>query len=195
MSRKLLITLLIVVLLVVYYLFGTDYLKLRQENKALASQIADVTQILVQFPPRTTDLEQRLTTAQASLDKARNSFPVRLNSTKIINPILKLADNIGVKAIPLVTQPWTKEIYSDYGYSVFRLNVAITGTSAQLVNFLRQLENGEIKTLIMEHLSVDKETETSVAETISEGTTQIIASLDIAVYARSPAIGLEEKDI
>jgi hypothetical protein len=194
-SRKLLITLLIIVLLVVYYLLGTGYLKQRQENKALASEITSVTENLTQIPAPPADLKQKLAAAQADLDAVRNSFPAELNTTVIVNYILKLADDVGVKAIPLVTQPWTTESYGDYNYSVFRINVAITGTSAQLVSFLRQLENGEIETLIMENLSVNKENEISIKESISESVTRINSILDIAVYAQSPAAELEEKDI
>jgi hypothetical protein len=193
--RKLMITLLIIVLLVVYYMLGTGYLKLREENDTLASEITSVTGNLTQIPTPPADLEQRLTTAQADLDAAVNSFPIELNTTVIVNYILELADDIGVKVIPLVTQPWTIESYNDYNYSVFRLNVTVTGTSAQLVSFLRQLENGEVQTLIMVNLSVNKENEASAAESISEGTTQINASLDIAIYAQSPVNWLEGKDI
>ena len=193
-TKKLLIPLLIAVLLVVYYLLGTGYLKLRQDNTALASEITDVTQALAEIPASPADLEQRLATARTSLDATINEFPGKLNTTMIVNNILELADDGGVKAIPLSTQPWAIERYGDYDFYVFRLNLAAMGTSAQLVCFLTQLENGEMPTLIIENLSVNKESEMSVAESISESTTQIEANLDIAVYCQSPTTGLEQKD-
>ncbi|GAH90623.1 unnamed protein product [marine sediment metagenome] len=105
MRSKLLITLLIIVLLVAYYLLGMDYMKQRQENDALTSLITDITQILSEMPELPQDLEQRLTAAQASLTAEQNVFLISMNSTEVVDTILKLADGSDVKAIPLATQP------------------------------------------------------------------------------------------
>ncbi len=191
---KLLIILLIVTLVVVYYLFGTGYLKLRQENEALASEITSVTGNLMQIPSPPADLEQRLAAAQSDWDEARNTFPEKLNTTQIVNTILELAEDVGVKAIPLVTKPWTTESINENDYSVFRFDVVVKGTSEQLASFLRRLEHDEIETLVMENLSVNKENEASVKVSISKAATRINASLSIAVYAQSPAAEPEEKD-
>ncbi len=187
-TRKLLLVLLCAVLLVVYYLMGTDYLKQQQEREVLASQIAEATQALAQIPAPPADLEEQLAAAQTSLEGIRNSFPSKLNSTRIINTILKLADEVGVKAIPLITQPWAIESVSDYDYFVFRLNIAVTGTFAQLVSFLNQLENGELETLIVENFRVSRVTESSGAESTPGDNTQVNASLDIAIHSQSPTI-------
>ena len=184
-TRKLLITLLIVVLLAVYYILGTDYMKQSDEHDVLASQINEATRTLAQMPEPPDDLEPRLAAVRDNLDAARNSFPDRMSSTGIVNTILKLADSTGVKAIPLVTQPWITESIVDYDYSVFRLNLAITGTFAQLEGFLRELENGELQTLIVEDLSVAKVTEHSEEGSVAEGTIPINASLNLAIYTQS----------
>lgn len=181
-TRKLLIILLVAALLVVYYLLGMGYLKQHQENEALASQINKATQTLAQMPKPPDDLESRLAEAQASLETVKNSFPRTMNSTRIINAILKLADNCEVKAIPLTTQPWKKVDISDHSYFVFRLNVAVTGTFAQLVSFLSELENGEPRTLIVEDLSVNRVARPSGEQGAPEGTIFINANLDLAIY-------------
>ena len=185
-TKKLLIILLIAVLLVVYYLLGMGYLKQRNEHEALASQITEATQALTQLPKPPDDLEQRLAAAQASLDTAKNSFPGRMNSNEIVNTTLKTAADCRVKAIPLITQPWTTEGFGDHSYSVFRLNVAVTGTFTQLVSFLNKLENGELRTLIVEDLSVTRVTEHYEAESAPEGTVPINASLDLVIYTQPP---------
>ena len=185
-TKKLSIILLMAVLLVVYYLWGMGYLKQRKAHEALLSQTAEAAQTLVQMP-RPDDLEQRLATARASLDTVKNSFPSRMNSTEIVNAVLKLADSVGVKAIPLVTKPWTTEDLSGHSYAVFRFNVAVTGTLTQLTSFLSQLENGEPKTLIVEDVSVTRVTETSGTEGAPEGTIPVNASLDLAIYCQPPA--------
>jgi len=191
---KLLIILLIVALVVAYYLFGTGYLKLRQENEALASEITSVTGNLMLIPSPPADLEQRLAAAQAALSATKNAFPEKLNTTQIVNTILELADDVGVKAIPLVTQPWTTESINEHDYSVFRFDVVVRGTSEQLAGFLRRLEHDEIETLVIENLSVNKENEASVKVSISKAATRINASLSIAVYAQSPVAEPEEKE-
>jgi Tfp pilus assembly protein PilO len=184
-TKKLLIILLIAVLLVVYYILGMDYRKQRDENEALASQITDTTQTMAQIPEPPDDLEQRLAEAQASLDTVKNSFPGKMSSTKIINTILKLAEECEVKAIPLITQPWKTGELSGHNYSVFRLNIAVTGTFAQMVSFLSKLETEGLQTLIVEDLSVTRVTELPGEEGAPEGTIPINASLDLAIYTQS----------
>ena len=171
-------TLLIIILLGAYYLFGTDSMKQRHEHETLTSQINDTTRILAQMPPLPQDLEQQLTSAQASLIAEQSTFPTKMNSTQIINTILKLADECRVKAIPLVTQPWSMVDIGEHEYQVFRLNLAVAGDFSQFVSFIRKLENGEFKTLIIEDLSVNR-----VSEHPGE-TVLINASVDLAIYTQ-----------
>ena len=182
-------TILVLVLLVVYYIMATDYLKQRREHKTLASQIAETTQMLAQIPPSPADLEQRLNEAQSGLEVTQNSLPDRLNTTRIIDAILKLADGAGVKAIPLVTQPWTVESISDQNYSVFRLSITATGSFTKLVSFINQLETGQPQTLVIESLLVDRVTD----KPEEEGVIPIEAKFEIAIYARPPAVDEKKK--
>jgi hypothetical protein len=184
-TKKLLMALLIIILIVVYYLLGTDYLKQMKQHDSLPSQIAEVDRNLAQIPAPPADLEQQMAAARMELDTARDTLPGELNSTGIINTILRLADDIGVKAVPLVTQPWTTKGSDNNTYSVFRLNVAVTGTFTQLVSFLNQLETGELKTLVMENLSVSRADEQPGGEAIPGNSAQINASLDIAIYSQA----------
>jgi len=184
---KLLIAILIIMLLVVYAYFGVGYINQQKEQKALASQITDVNRTLRQMPEPPHDLEQRLVAAQASLAAEQSAFPLKMNSTEIVDTILRLADDCGVKAIPLITQPWSIESIGEHGYHVLRLDIAVEGSFSQLVSFLSKLENGEFKTLIVEDLSVTRVTEQSEGETVTEGTIPVTASLDLAIYTQSPA--------
>jgi Tfp pilus assembly protein PilO len=178
-TRKLLIILLAAVLLAVYYLLGMGYLRQSREKAALASQLAEATQSLVQMTPSSDDLEARLAAARADLDSAKNSLPARPSSTQMINAILKLAEECQVGAIPLITNPWATENLGDYSYSVFRLNIAVTGTFTNLVSFVNKLENGELRTLIIENISVSR------AEHAPGEATYITASLYLAIYTQS----------
>ncbi len=192
-TRKLPIVILVIVLLVVYYLLGTDYLKQRRGHEALASQIDGATSTMAQMPPPPTDQETRLTAAQADMDAVRNAFPARLNSTRIIDTILKLAEDIGLRAIPLVTQAWKTESVNDISYSVFRLNVAAAGTFTQLSDFLNQLESGELETLVIEYLTVARASESPEEENTPGDAIFVNASLDIAIYAQPPPADQKEE--
>ena len=195
MKSRLPIIILIIILSVVYYLFGTDYMNQRQEQEVLTTQIAEVTQTLGEIPEPPQNLEQRLEAAQASLAVEQSVFPTKVNTTHVIDTILRLADDCEVKAIPLVTQPWSKENIGEHGYYVFRLNVVVEGSFSQLVIFVSRLENGKFDTLIVENISVTRlsqqsedesaEDESAEDESVAEETIPIMASLDIAIYTQS----------
>ena len=181
LKGRLITTLLIVAiiaLLAVYFFLGTDYLRQRQGHKALTAQINEANSTLAQTPKPPQDLEERLDAAEASLDTAQNTFPKDLNSTQIINAILKLADDCQVRAIPLVTQPWSMENIGE-GYHVFHLTVTARGGYSQLIRFVSQLENGELETLVVQNLNVMRIAGPTEGETIP-----FTASLYLAIYTQ-----------
>ena len=199
MKGRLIITLLIVAiiaLLAVYYLLGTDYLKQQRDNEALASQIIVEQDILAQIPQPSTDLEMQLSEVEAELSAARNVFPESLNSTRIIDAILRIADYAGVKAIPLITQPWTTEAIEGKSYSILRLHITVTGTFEEVTDFLSRLENGEMSTLVMDYVTIDR-VETSFGGEVSESDIpQMVDSVfEIAVYSQPPLVILPEIEI
>lgn len=185
MRGRLLITILIIFLLAVYYLFGMDYMKQGKEQEVLTSQITEVTQTLEQIPRPPQDLEQRLAVARASLAAEQRAFPSKINTTQVINTIIELADDCEVKAIPLVTQPWSTEKVGEHGYYVFRLNVAVEGSFSRLVSFVSKLERAGYKTLIIENMSVTRVTEQPEEGTVPEGTIPITASVNLVIYTQS----------
>ena len=181
LKSKLIITILIVAivaLLAVYYFLGMDYLSQRQGHEVLTAQITEATRTLAQTPEPSQDLEQRLAAAEANLAAAQSAFPRDLNSTRVINEILKLADECQVRAIPMVTQPWSMENIGE-GYHVFRLHVTVSGGFSQLSSFVNQLENGDFETLVVERLSVNRVAGSTEGETIP-----VTASLDLAIYTQ-----------
>jgi uncharacterized coiled-coil protein SlyX len=180
LKSKSIITFLIVtlvVLLAVNGILGIRYLRQNQKAEALTAQIAEATRTLDQSPGSLQDLEQKLAAAKASLADAQSALPSDLNSTRVVNSILKLADACQVKAIPLSTRPWTTE-NAGKGYHVFRVNLFISGTFPQLTSFLGQMGNGEFKTYIVENLNVTRAPESS-GETVI-----VTANLILAVYAQ-----------
>ena len=185
MKSKLPIVILIIILSMVYYLFGIDYMNQRKEQKSLTSQLAEVTQTLGEVPEPPQNLEQRLEATQASLAVEQSAFPSRMNTTEVVDTILKLADDCDVKAIPLATEPWAEEKIGEHGYPVFRLNLVVEGSFSQLVDFVKKLGNGGFNTLIVENVRVARVTEASDEESVAEGIIFITANLDLAIYAQS----------
>ena len=180
-TRRLLIMILIAALLVVYYLIGTGYLNQRNQKEVLAGQIAEANAVLALIPLPAADLDEQLADAQDYLWEVKDAFTIDTNDTRIVNRILRLAEETGVKAIPLSTQPWTLEKVLNQEYFVFRIDVAVTGNYTQMVSFLYRLENSEPKTLILEYLTVEKVSGCFLLENTVEG--PINANIRIAIYA------------
>ena len=193
-TRKLLVAVLVIALLAVYYVIGTDYLQQRRDNESLASRIIESTQALALIPVPPADLETRLADARTGLEEVKNVFPEQLNSTRIIDYILKLADEVGVKAIPLLTQPWAVQPVEGKDYSILRLQVAVAGTYNEMFSFLNGLESGDYETLVMERVTVN-----GITTAFREGGTygdsiRIDAQFEIAVYSQPPIIETAPED-
>jgi Tfp pilus assembly protein PilO len=188
-SRNLLIILLVVVLLVVAYLVVSDFLNQRNQKQTLEVQIAQATGTLALIPLPPADLEARLAAANESLDAVKDSFAIDVNDTRIVNRILEQAVTSGVKAIPLSTQAWTLESVANQNFSVFRIEIQVTGTYANLVGFLSQLEKGEPKTLVIEYLQVETTSGAFMLDTAARNAQPITATIKIAVYAEPISTG------
>ena len=181
---KLLVAVLVFILLIVYAYLGIGYIKQLKERDALSTQITWVGEMLREIPEPATDLSQQLAAAEASLAVEQNEFAREINITEVVNAILELANDCQVKAIPLVTNPWTTQKVNQHDYHVFRLNVAVEGSFSQLVSFIGKLEDGEFKTLIIKELRVSKLSNQSEEGHIPEDTIPVIAKLDLAIYTQ-----------
>ena len=184
-KTKLVITPMIIIMLVVGIYLGMSYLREQKEHTALKLQITDITQALEQIPAPPQDLEQRLATAQAELSTEQNNFPDKINSTDLINAILKLAETSKIKAIPLKTQPWSTETVKEHDYHVFRINIVAVGRFSQLMTFASQLEKGGFRTLILENISVTRLSTESPEGTAPDGDAHVAADLALAIYTQS----------
>lgn len=178
--RGVLIGVLIVALLVVYYIIGMDYLKQGNEKEKLTAQIAADTTTLSLIPLPPADLEQQLADAEDSLWAVKDTLKIDTNITRIVNSILRLGDETGVKVIPLSTQSWIVEHVSNQDYSILRINLAISGNFTSMADFLNRLENGEPETLVLEYLRVEKEPGSFLSESPGEG--PISADIRLAIY-------------
>ena len=115
---------------------------------------------------------------KAGLAAAQGALPLEVNSTRVIDAILRLAENSRVKAIPLTTKPWAKDTVVT-GYYAFRLSMSASGEFPQVSSFIGQLESGEFASVVVESLAVSR------VFTTSEGAAPVVAGLTLAIYARS----------
>jgi hypothetical protein len=175
-SISLILAVITVALLAVYGFLGVDYLKQRQERQALSARITSAAGTLARVPQLPQDLEQKLMAAESALVAAQSDIPKELNSTQVVNSILKLARDCQVRAIPLETKAWAKE-NTKQGYYVLRLNMAISGDFSQISNFITRLEKGQFPSLVIEKLSV-----TRAADTTG---TSMTANAGLAIYTQS----------
>ena len=165
----------IIALLVVYYFLGTDYREQCQAYDTLAARVNKATLTLTQNPHPPQDLEQRLASAEATLAAVHSTFPSDLNSTRVINDILILADEYHVKAIPLVTKPWSLENIGK-GYHVFRMEMVVSGSFTQVSDFVSQLESSSFAAITVENLGVTR--------LPAGGNIPVVCNLDLAIYTQ-----------
>jgi hypothetical protein len=181
--NKLAIILISIILLVVYGLLGMDYLKQNSEHEKLLSEIEEIEQSQEALPEPSTYYAEQLAIVQATLAAEGETIPSEINSSDVIDTILSLADDIGVKAIPLITQPWMDVHIGQNAYNVLRINVDIQGAFSLVKNYVSRLESGVFQTLIIENLIVN--VDYGDGEVAYDGdATPVVASLDLAVFTQ-----------
>lgn len=179
--NKLAIALIIVILLIVYGLLAVDYMKQGSEQKRLLSEIEEVNQSQEVLSGPSVAFAELLAVVQADLAAEYEVIPREISSSNVIDTILSLAQEIGVKAIPLVAQPWTEQYIGENTYRILRINVEIEGLFSQVREYVNRLESGEFNTLIVERLVIDVEDE----EAYAGGATLVEANLDLAIFTQS----------
>jgi Tfp pilus assembly protein PilO len=182
-TRILFIIILVAALLTVYGFIGSDYLNQRNQRDVYDSQIADAAATLMLIPQPPADLEERLAAAQDALKEAKNAFVFDFTNAEIINKILGSANQTGVTATPLQTEPWVQESIAGQTYSVLRVYFQVIGEYTSLLMFLHELEYGELKTLVIESLTVETMSGISLLESSERYALPLSVSVKIAVYA------------
>ncbi len=185
MRPRIIVIAAVVVLVIAAVVFSLDYKNQREEQALLTGQTADANRLLSLLPRPPQDLEQRLAEAEKSLATEMEAFPSGIDSTKLINYILELADGLGIKAIPLLTQPLAVEKVGKREYYVFRLNIAVEGSFARLTDFVTELESGVYKTLILEELTVSIDSAQAIqGQIVATESFPVTADINLAFYAQ-----------
>ena len=178
--NKIAIALILVILVVVYGLLAMGYMKQGPEQERLLSEIEEVDQSREALPEPSTTFSELLAVVQANLNAEYEAIPGEISSSDVIDTVFSLAQEIGVRAIPLITQPWTEQYVGESSYRIFRINVEINGLFSQIKEYVSRLESGEFNTLIVERLIVDIEDE----EIYAGEMTPVEANLDLAIFTQ-----------
>lgn len=176
---KWLVTILVLALLAVYIWIGAGYFGQKKSLAEHHTELSGLNAALAMMPEISTDLDEKLEAAQAELTETEKLFATEANETEIVDTILQLAEEAGVKGVPLSTQPWVNERISNHDFNVFYLTLEVTGDFQHLQNYLELLENSELTTMAVTYV---KATRVS-ADTDADMT----ANLDIAVYVLAAA--------
>jgi len=176
---KWLAALLILIMLAAYTYWGLGYLTQNRLTTAKLSELSGLRAVLSMIPDIPSDLNERLAAARAELTAAESVFTGETDGTIIIDTILRLAEEAGVKGVPLFSHPWADEFMSNTDFSVFHLSVEVTGNFQQIRNYLELLKNSGLNTMAVKYLKVVRAS--------ADPDAVMTADLDIAVYALAPA--------
>jgi hypothetical protein len=132
------------------------------------------------------DMEARLTAAQADLAAAQSALPERFNRNNIIDYIIKLSRQCQVEVLPISSQGWGVET-AGQSYPVLKLNAIITGTFAQANDFIYKLQHGAYRALVIPDISVARQSAPEPSGVFSAEQTKVTVRLTISIYARPDA--------
>lgn len=116
--------------------------QMSDQNQVLQSQIRDNT------------------AKQAGLEKAvsaaSDSFPAKMNSSKILRDILMLCESKSVTALTLNTSDWASIQIEKRTYSVCKIKLQLSGNQANLNNCIQELQSQVYPALVIENLVLTK---------------------------------------
>jgi hypothetical protein len=146
----------------------------------LNGQISQVEQQVSKVPAVSPDTNNELAAAQDALNAAKTTLPNDINRNDIIDYIIAIAAQCGVKAIPLAVEE-TIPGKSIRTYNELNIVVTITGTLGNAEDFMKLVQGGEFPTLVITSSSITK---TELNDFIrSESDTMVTMRLGIVAYS------------
>jgi hypothetical protein len=166
-----------------------SYLKEQRAQGTLVSQIDTGNQTLALLPTPPTGLKVQLEEVKLANQVAVQSVSEGdIDSTKVINDILKSADQYNLTANPVTTDQWAKKSIGDSTYQILPIVLTITGKLSDLILFIGYLENRELfPYLAIEDLTVTNESSTAPAEAAPGTASNISVKLTISIITRLKA--------
>lgn len=186
-SRTVILVLCFAVVITGFFLVGNNYLDARQVKKDTYSDITTALQELAALPPHDETTIERREEAERRLADAYAMLPETLNTSAVIDILLKTADHENVDAIPLRSMPWQTLIIDDVSIAGFELLIEVTGTYNDLQQFLIAVGD-KLPSLVYTSLSVD-----TITDDDGAATGQVFAQVAMTCYARGETSGSDKE--
>jgi hypothetical protein len=141
-QTRILIMGLSLVMVIAFVYLMTDYARQHQRQAALMEQIGITAQALSVLPTPAANLEQQLADITASNAKASAAIgDVSLNTTKIIDSLLSLAESCQLQVTPLSSSAWGKHTLENTVYKTLPIELQIQGSISGLIDYIDALDN------------------------------------------------------
>ena len=154
-----------VVALIVNVVLGVMYFQQRGERESLTSELAEIKQSFSEYD-MADDLEKQVGDAEARLEEAQQAATEaklmaeqaysaeNLSNGGILDGVLRLAQESQVNVVNISTQPKGNEVREGHIYSTLSIDLSVTGSLTHLAVFAHKLENGEIKAVTIDDISI-----------------------------------------
>jgi hypothetical protein len=183
-SKLLFIILSLCLALVLVYLVMSYFNQQRTQNR-LSEQISTTTQTLAMIAEPARDLKQRLDQAKVENQAAQQSVSVsNMDTTGVLNLLLKTADERNLTVDPLSTEQWEKNSIGAGTYRMLPIELIINGKQADFILFIADLENRQI----FPSLAIQDMTVTNSSPSGSGAEAGITAKLTLALVVRSDVV-------
>ncbi|MDY6892948.1 MAG: hypothetical protein SVO26_04430 [Chloroflexota bacterium] len=153
---------------------GVVYFQQRSEKESLISELADVQQSFNEYN-MTNDLKNQIADAETRLEEAQQaSIDARLTAEQayskenlsnggILDGVLQLAQHNHLNVIHLSTKPDGNEIREGHTYSTLVVDMRVSGSLPNLAVFASKLENGAIKAVTIDDISISSSSDAYAA--------------------------------
>jgi hypothetical protein len=95
-----------------------------------------------------------LAEAQAELEQLNNGFPAAMDDVDVMEFLMNLADETNVEINVKASKPSGEELAGGY-YMTVPASATVDGNYEDVLNFIDSLEDGEIKTIVINDCVID----------------------------------------
>jgi hypothetical protein len=165
-----------------------NYFGKSSEINTLTGDVARVSREINKIPEPASDLQSKMSAANAALTAAQGVFPAEFNRNDIIDYIVNLSRECKVEVLPVNSQGWVID-KSNQEYPVLKLSAILTGTFARANDFINKLQNGKYETLVIPELNYAQQSlSDNISGSFSAEKTNVSVKLSISVYAHTTAV-------
>jgi hypothetical protein len=183
LAKRIALAMVIIILLAVFIIWGIDFIQAvykdssNPERDSLVKEINKVNRLIDETPEPEVGLDLRLAQLEKELREEEQIIPDAMDSTTIVDAILKLAEPCDVTVTPMRTRDWSPE---STHYMVYTVNIVVEGSYQEVENFVERLENELYNNLTIVSMEI-----LGGVQTDSEDAEPDTANLQVEIYTRN----------